>query len=160
MHLFTPSDSDVNQRSGGYELDELTKQLYRLNPRELCWSWPVFNPVTQDRTEAQRASVRVIGSGGWTRPSPRPAHRGRAGVRASLPKLQAGGNQRPPGYKPSPCRGSLGRQFHSFEGAPYGCARLSPARFAPENMHQLTSRSPQVKTDLGLSTLKTDSPTR
>ena len=60
------------------------------------------------------ASVLSLGSGGWTRPSPRPAHEG--GL-ASGP-----GNQRHPGYETSSCRASLKRQFHPFEGAPRASA--------------------------------------
>jgi len=124
--------------------------------------------VQHGRTEAERASVLHLGSGGWTRPSPRPAHRGRAGglgqgttslratgpaVHGSKRKSQVNSicdfdsslefadpqNRSSPGYEPSSCSGSLRRQFHSFEGAPYGSARVSPARFAPEKTHYLPS---------------------
>jgi len=49
----TPSVSDEDQRSGGYEPCELINQLKPSNPRELCWSRLVYEPVRRDRAEAQ-----------------------------------------------------------------------------------------------------------
>jgi hypothetical protein len=69
------------------------------------------------------ASALLSGSGGWTRPSWR----------------SGPGNQRPPGYEPSSCRGGLRPQFHAFEGAPSGSARVSLARFAAESKCEDTS---------------------
>jgi hypothetical protein len=57
MQSMTPSDSGEDQRSGGYELYELIKEMYLLNSRGVFWSLPVYDPVTQNRTEAQMASV-------------------------------------------------------------------------------------------------------
>jgi hypothetical protein len=77
--------------------------------------------------------VYLVAGPGLARPLG-PRTKGGLAIRASLLQPQAGGNQRPPGYEPSSYRGSIRRQFHPFEGAPYGSAGVSPARFAPENM--------------------------
>jgi len=78
--------------------------------------------------------VYLVAGGGLARPLGPRTEDGLA-IRASLPQPQAGGNQRPPAYEPSSCRGGLRPQFHSFEGAPYAAAGVSLARFAPENVY-------------------------
>jgi hypothetical protein len=49
----TPSVSDEDQRSGGYEPHELICQLDLLNLREFWWCWPDHNLGTHNKTEAQ-----------------------------------------------------------------------------------------------------------